>query len=95
MARQVYDTDMTDTQWDVVLQVFPASPSNNRGRPREHSIREILNAILYILTAGCVWRLFPHDLPPWKTAYHYFRLWSKNGTLKQVHRGCESIQESS
>lgn len=85
MARQAYNTDMTDTQWDVVLQVFPAPPSSKRGRPREHSIREILNAILYILTAGCVWRLLPHDLPPWKTVYHYFRLWSKDGTLKQVH----------
>lgn len=85
MARQAYDTDMTDTQWDVVSQVFPDITSRKRGRPREHSIREILNAILYILTAGCVWRLLPHDLPPWKTVYHYFRTWSKDGTLRQVH----------
>lgn len=85
MARQAYDTDMTDKQWEVVTQVFPTPTRSKRGRPREHSIREILNAILYILTAGCVWRLLPHDLPPWKTVYHYFRKWSKDGTLKQVH----------
>jgi putative transposase len=85
MTRQAYDTDRTDTHWDVVNQVFPDTSTGKRGRPREHSIREILNAILYILTAGCVWRLLPHDLPPWKTVYHSFRKWSKDGTLKQVH----------
>ncbi len=85
MVRQAYDTDMTDTQWDVVNHVFSDTTTRTRGRPREHSIREILNAILYSLTAGCVWRLLPHDVPPWKTVYHYFRKWSKDGTLKQVH----------
>lgn len=85
MARQTYDTDMTDKEWDQVALGFPTTTTSTRGRPREHSIREILNAILYILTAGCVWRLLPHDLPPWKTVYHYFRTWSKDGTLKHVH----------
>lgn len=85
MARQAYDTDMIDKEWEVVSQVFPAPTPSKRGRPREHRIREILNAILYILTAGCVWRLLPHDFPPWKTVYHYFRKWSQDGTLQQVH----------
>ena len=37
--------------------------------------REILNAIFYILSNGCAWRLLPHDLPPWPTVYYYFRCW--------------------
>jgi putative transposase len=37
------------------------------GRPRVHSLREILNAIYYIARSGCAWRLLPHEFPPWKT----------------------------
>jgi putative transposase len=75
MARQAYDTDRTDTQWDVVALGVSGAPPSKRGRPRKQSIREMLNAILYMLTAGGVWRLLPQDLPPWKTVYRYFRKW--------------------
>jgi putative transposase len=47
--------------------------------------REIVNAVLYLLRSGCGWRLLPHDLPPWKTVYHYFRLWSRNGLWERLH----------
>lgn len=85
MTRQPYDTDMTDTQWALLEHFFPERPDGTRGRPRTHSAREIVNAILYILTAGCVWRLLPHDLPPWKTVYHYFRTWSQDGLWEEIH----------
>jgi hypothetical protein len=45
------------------------------GRPRTHSLREILNAVFYLLKSGCQWRLLPHDFPRWPTVYHYFRRW--------------------
>ena len=45
------------------------------GRPRTHSLREILNAVFYVLRSGCQWRLLPHDFPRWPTVYHYFRQW--------------------
>ena len=38
-----------------------------------HTTRKILNAVFYIVCGGCAWRLLPHDFPPWKTVYHYFR----------------------
>jgi putative transposase len=47
------------------------------------SLREILDAVFYIVCGGCAWRLLPHDFPPWKTAYHYFRLWRLNGTWER------------
>lgn len=84
MARQAYDTDLTDTQWALIAAFFPEQFAGKRGRPRTHTRREIVNAILYILTAGCVWRLLPHDLPPWKTVYDYFRTWSNDGTWEQI-----------
>ena len=55
------------------------------GRPRRHAVREILNGIFYILRSGCAWRLMPHDLPPWKTGYHCFRLWRLVGLWERVH----------
>jgi len=44
-----------------------------------------LNAIFYIVRSGCTWRMLPHDLPPWKTVYHYFRLWRKDGTWERIN----------
>ena len=55
------------------------------GRPRVHPLREILNAIFYIVRSGGAWRLLPHDFPPWKTVYHYFRTWRLDGTWKRLH----------
>ncbi len=50
----------------------------NEGRPRVHGLREILNAIFfYVVRSGCAWRLLPHDFPPRKTVYHYFRFWRR------------------
>ena len=50
-----------------------------------HPLREILDAIFYIVRSGCAWRLLPHDFPPWKTVHHYFRTWRIVGTWEKVH----------
>ncbi len=47
-------------------------------------MREVVNAILYVLRNGVVWRALPHDFPPWKTAYHYFRAWRQDGTWEAI-----------
>lgn len=57
-----------------------------RGRPWTHTRREILNAILYIIRSGCAWQLLPHDLPPWKTVFHYWRQWRLNGAWERLHQ---------
>src|SRR6266700_7342058 len=54
------------------------------GRPPLYERREIVNAILYVLRSGCPWRLLPHDLPTWGTAYWYFRRWRDGGVWDQV-----------
>ena len=81
--RKSYPSDLTDEEWQRIEPYAPASKPG--GRPRLHAIREILNAIFYIVRAGCVWRMMPHDLPPWKTVYHYFRLWRKDGTWETIN----------
>jgi putative transposase len=62
---------------------LPAPKPN--GRPRVYPLREILNAIFYVERSGCAWRLLPHDFPPWKTVYHYFRLWGVDRTWERMH----------
>jgi putative transposase len=53
--------------------------------PRVHTLREITDAIFYIVRSGCAWRLLPHDFPPWKTVHHYFRRWRIDGTWERMH----------
>ena len=81
--RKRYPTDLTDREWAILEPVVP--PAKPGGRPVAHRRREILNAILYVLRGGNSWRMVPHDLPPWQTAYYYFRRWRDDGTWEQVH----------
>jgi putative transposase len=81
--RRPYLTDLSDAEW-AYLEAHLPSPRAN-GRPRIHSPREILNAIFYVVRSGCAWRFLPHDFPPWKTVYHYFRFWRLDGTWERIH----------
>ena len=50
-----------------------------------YSLREILDAIFYVLKSGCAWRLLPHDFPPWKLLCHHFRFWRLGRTWEGMH----------
>jgi putative transposase len=82
--RKPYPTDLSDGEWSYLSPFLPTSKAT--GRPRIHSYREILNAIFYVLRSGCPWRLLPHDFPPWKTVFHYFRAWRLDGTWERMNR---------
>jgi putative transposase len=81
--RKAYQTDLSDAEWSCLESYLPAPKDN--GRPRIYPLREILDAIFYIVRSGCAWRLLPHDFPPWKTVYHYFRFWRLDGTWGRMH----------
>jgi putative transposase len=83
MQRRAYTSDLTDDEWALLAPLIPSAKPG--GRPRKHDIREVLNAIFYILRGGCAWRLLPHDFPPWQTVYHYLRCWRKSGLWEQIH----------
>jgi putative transposase len=85
MARQrlAYTTDLTDEEWQILKPLLP--PDKSGGRPRKYPMREVLNGIQYVLRAGCAWRLMPHDLPHWQTAYQAFRAWRQDGTWLRIH----------
>src|ERR687896_512682 len=85
MARQrlTYPTDLTDEEWQLLKPLLP--PDKAGGRPRKYPMREGMNGIQYVLRAGCAWRLMPHDLPQWQTAYQTFRAWRQDGTWLRIH----------
>jgi putative transposase len=82
--RKPYPTDLSDAEWNYIEPHLPAPKGH--GRPRTHSLREILNAVFYLLKSGCQWRLLPHDFPRWPTLYHYFRTWRLDGTWERINR---------
>ena len=79
MTRKAYPSDLSDREWQLLPSPKPG------GRPIKHSQREVFNAIRYVLRTGCAWRMLPQDLPPWRTAFHYFRTWRRDGTWERVH----------
>jgi putative transposase len=80
---RIDQSDLSDAEWDCLKPHLPAPEAN--GRPRIYTLREILDAIFYVLKSGCAWRILPHDFPPWKTVYHYFRFWRLDGTWERMH----------
>ena len=83
-ARKSYLTDLTNEQWDLLKEFIPAAKPG--GRPRKVDPREIVNAIFYILSAGCPWRMLPHDFPVWQTVYEYFRNWRIEKIWEPINR---------
>ena len=81
--RKPYQTDLSDAEWNYIEPHLPTA--NGYGRPRIHSLREILNAIFYLLRSGCQWRMLPHEFPRWPTVYHYFRKWRIDGTWVRIN----------
>ena len=85
MNRKPYPSDLTDAQWEELAPLIP--PAKPGGHPRTVNMREVINSILYVLRSGCTWRMMPHDLLPWSTAWGYFRRWRKDGTWQRIHDG--------
>jgi putative transposase len=81
--RLAYTTDLTDEEWQILAPLLP--PEKSGGRPRKYPLREVLNGIQYVLRGGGAWRLMPHDLPQWQTAYQTWRAWRQDGTWVRIH----------
>ncbi len=75
-----YPSDLTDAEWALVKPMIP--PAKHGGRPRDVNIREVLNAICYVLSTGCQWQALPKDLPPKSTAHYYITSCCGTGTAR-------------
>jgi transposase len=84
--RKKYPSDLSDEEWNIIASFIPQSNSNKRrgGRPEKYAKREVLNAILYVMSSGCRWCDMPHDLPPGGISWYYFNVWSKRKLIKKI-----------
>ena len=78
-----YGSDVTDAEW-LLLSPFLPVPSRC-GRHRKWEVREIVNAIFYVLRGGIAWSLLPKDFPPWPTAYRWFARFRDDGTWERIN----------
>jgi putative transposase len=83
MRIQTYPSDLTNVQWKRIEPHL--APAKRGGRPRKTNLRDVVNAIFYILRTGCQWRYLPKDFPPKSTVWRYFDAWSKDDTLDRIH----------
>jgi putative transposase len=74
-----YPTNVSDSQWQIISKYLDVE------RNRKYELREIVNAILYLVKTGCQWRMLPGDFPQWTIVYYYFSVWKQNGILEQIH----------
>ena len=79
IKMKFYPSNLTENQWQFMIKFL------NSNRKRKHSIREIFDAIFYLLKSGCQWRMLPIHFPPWNTVYYYYRQWKNNGLIEEIH----------
>jgi transposase len=81
--RRPYPSDLSNAEWKILEPLLPQEKPG--GRHRGYCVREIINAIQYLLRGGGAWRSLKHDLPHWQSVYYYFRSWKRDGTWLKVH----------
>lgn len=73
-----YPSDLTNGQWQFIEKIL------NDKRKRQHDLRKIWNAILYLVKTGCQWRMLPKDFASWSAVYYYFKKWKNDGTFEEI-----------
>ena len=85
MNRKSYPSDISNEQWAILEPLFTRLTERKSGRPRVHSVRELINALFYQVRTGCAWRLLPHDFPPHQTISSTYYRWQKAGNFESLH----------
>ncbi|WP_405531290.1 IS5 family transposase [Streptomyces avidinii] len=89
--RRRYPSDLSDARWELVEPVLTAWRAERRGRgldigrPPDHDLRSLLDAVLYVNRTGIPWRYLPHDHPHWNTVYAYFARWQEEGVFDHLN----------
>lgn len=77
----MYQTDLTDAHWQIMEKFLP-----NANRQRKHALRQVVNALFYLIKTGCQWRMLPKDYPPWQVVYYYFKRWNEPDIIENIQQ---------
>jgi transposase len=81
-TRKSYPSDVSDAEWEFLLPYLTLMRED--APQRDHSLRDLFNAVRYVVKTGCQWRFLPHDLPPWSAVYQQARRWLHAGVFEQI-----------
>jgi len=83
--EQIYPTDLTNAQWNIIFPILPL-PKSGPGKPGRpaSNLRTVINGILYVAKTGCQWRMLPKEFGTWNTVYGYFSRWAKDKIWKKI-----------
>lgn len=81
--RMRYPSDVTDEQWELLTPLL--ARNGTWGRPRTVDLREVVNAIFYLVRTGCQWRYLPRDFPHPSSVRYYFDKWRDDGTWQEIN----------
>lgn len=81
-TRKSYPSDVTDEEWEFLVSYLTLMRED--APQREHSLRELFNALRYLVKTGCTWRFLPNDFPPWTAVYQQSRRWVDAGVFEQI-----------
>jgi transposase len=89
MARKPYPSDVTDEEWAFVAPYLTLMRQD--APQREHSLREVFNALRYFVRGGLTWRMLPNDLPPWPVVHQQTQRWIKAGVFERIVHDLRTI----
>jgi transposase len=88
-TRKSYPSDVSDAEWEFLLPYLMLMRED--APQREYSLRDLFNAIRYVVKTGCQWRYLPHDLPRWTAVYQQARRWLQAGVFEQIAHDLRAI----
>ena len=88
-SREPYPTDVTDEEWAFVAPYLALLPED--AGQRRYALREVFNALRWIVRAGAPWRLLPHELPPWPAVYQQTQRWIAAGCFEALVHDLRAI----
>ena len=74
-TRKPYPSDVSDGEWEFVAPYLTLLPLD--ANQRRHDLRDVFNALRWLVRSGAPWRMLPHDLPPWAAVYQQTQRWFK------------------
>src|SRR3954471_14574026 len=83
MTSSSYVSELSDAEWAILAPLL--CPGKQAGHPQVFALRRIVEAVFYLLRAGCQWRALPHDFPPWTAVFYHCARWRRQGTWERIN----------